>query len=47
MGCRASVPVSSLIMIAEADGMRESLGLARRKAVWAIKRLREEPLNCS
>jgi error-prone DNA polymerase len=41
---RAEVPVSSLIGIAEADGMRESFGLARREALWAIKALRDEPL---
>jgi error-prone DNA polymerase len=42
---RAGVPVSSLVEIAEADGMRESLGLARREALWAIKALRDEPLE--
>jgi error-prone DNA polymerase len=39
---RAGVPVSSLVRIAEADGMREALGLARREALWAIKVLRDE-----
>jgi error-prone DNA polymerase len=42
---RAGVAVSSLVMIAEADGMRESFGLARREALWAIKALRDEPLE--
>ena len=42
---RTGVPVSSLIEIAEADGMRDSLGLARREALWAIKALRDEPLE--
>ncbi len=42
---RTGVPVSSLVEIAEADGMRESLGLARRDALWAIKALRDEPLE--
>jgi error-prone DNA polymerase len=32
-------------MIAEADGMRESFGLARREALWTIKALRDEPLE--
>ena len=41
---RAGVSVSSLVMIAEADGMRQSFGLARREALWAIKALRDEPL---
>jgi error-prone DNA polymerase len=42
---RAGVPVASLVEIADADGMRESLGLARREALWAIKALRDEPLD--
>ncbi|UGV24677.1 error-prone DNA polymerase [Rhodopseudomonas boonkerdii] len=42
---RAGVSVSSLVMIAEADGMRESFELARREALWAIKALRDEPLE--
>ncbi|MGQ2970922.1 error-prone DNA polymerase [Brevundimonas mediterranea] len=41
---RASVPAASLVKIAEADGFRASLGLARREALWAIKGLRDEPL---
>jgi error-prone DNA polymerase len=39
------VPVSSLVEMADADAMRESLGLARRQALWAIKALRDEPLD--
>jgi error-prone DNA polymerase len=42
---RAGVSVASLVMIAEADGMRSSFGLARREALWAIKALRDEPLE--
>ena len=42
---RTGVPISSLVEIAEADGMRESFGLARRDALWAIKALRDEPLE--
>ncbi|MDR6894886.1 error-prone DNA polymerase [Bosea sp. BE109] len=41
---RARVPVSALAQIAEADGFRPSLGLARREALWAIRVLRDEPL---
>ncbi len=41
---RAGVPAASLVKIAEADGFRPSLGLARREALWAIKALRDEPL---
>ncbi|RWH52864.1 MAG: DNA polymerase III subunit alpha [Mesorhizobium sp.] len=41
---RAGVPQAALIQLAEADGFRPSLGLARREALWAIKALREEPL---
>ncbi len=41
---RAGVPAASLVKIAEADGFRESLGHARREALWAIKALRDEPL---
>jgi error-prone DNA polymerase len=41
---RAGVPVIALTQIAEADGFRPSLGLARREALWAIKALRDEPL---
>jgi error-prone DNA polymerase len=41
---RARVPVAALARIAEADGFRPSLGLARREAIWAIRLLRDEPL---
>jgi error-prone DNA polymerase len=41
---RVGVPTASLIQIAEADGFRPSMGLARREALWAIKALRDEPL---
>jgi error-prone DNA polymerase len=41
---RAGVPTASLVQIADADGFRPSLGLARREALWAIKGLRDEPL---
>jgi error-prone DNA polymerase len=42
---RADVPVASLVQLAEADAMKESLGLARREALWALKGLRDEPLE--
>jgi DNA polymerase III alpha subunit len=42
---RADVPVASLAQLAEADAMKESLGLARREALWALKALRDEPLE--
>ena len=38
------VPAASLVKIAEADGFRSSMNLARREALWAIKALRDEPL---
>ena len=41
---RARVPSASLVEIADADGFRSSLYLARREALWAIKALRAEPL---
>jgi len=41
---RARVPVAALAQIAEADGFRPGLGLARREAIWAIRVLRDEPL---
>ncbi len=41
---RARVPAAALAQIAEADGFRPSLGLARREAIWAIRILRDEPL---
>src|SRR3546814_13136152 len=40
---RAGVPVTALVQIAEADGFRPALGMARREAPWAIKALRTEP----
>jgi error-prone DNA polymerase len=42
---RSDVSVASLIELAEADAMNESLGLARREALWALKALRDEPLE--
>jgi error-prone DNA polymerase len=42
---RADVPVAALVQLAEADAMNESLGLARREALWALKALRDEPLE--
>ncbi|WP_425994719.1 error-prone DNA polymerase [Afipia sp. DC4300-2b1] len=41
---RARVPAASLVEIADADGFRSCLHLARREALWAIKALRDEPL---
>jgi error-prone DNA polymerase len=41
---RSRVPVAALTRIAEADGFRPGLSLARREALWAIKALRDEPL---
>jgi error-prone DNA polymerase len=41
---RARVPAASLVKIAEADGFRPSMNLARREALWAIKALRDEPM---
>ena len=42
---RADVPVASLVQLAEADAMNESIGLTRREALWALKALRDEPLE--
>ncbi len=42
---RCDVPVACLVQLAEADAMNESLGLARREALWALKALRDEPLE--
>jgi error-prone DNA polymerase len=42
---RADVPVASLVQLTEADAMNESLGLARREALWTLKALRDEPLE--
>ncbi|TBN37715.1 DNA polymerase III subunit alpha [Paracoccus subflavus] len=41
---RAAVPIAALTHIAEADGFRPRLGLARREALWAIKGLAAEEL---
>ncbi|WP_136653095.1 error-prone DNA polymerase [Paracoccus aeridis] len=41
---RAGVPVAALTRIAEADGFRPNLCLARREALWAIKGLRDAEL---
>ena len=41
---RSRVPVAALTRIAEADGFRPGLSLARREALWALKALRDEPL---
>jgi DNA polymerase III alpha subunit len=41
---RADVPVSSLVQLAEADAMNESLRLARREALWSLKALRDEAI---
>ena len=41
---RAGVPAATLVHLADADAFRESLKLARRDALWAIKALRDEPL---
>jgi error-prone DNA polymerase len=41
---RASAPTGSLVRLAQADAFRESMGLARREAFWAIKPLRADPL---
>ncbi len=41
---RVRVPIASLTRIAEADGFRPALGLARREALWLLKGLRDEEL---
>jgi error-prone DNA polymerase len=41
---RSRVPVAALTRIAEADGFRPGLFLARREALWALRALRDEPL---
>ncbi|WP_312144761.1 error-prone DNA polymerase [Brevundimonas sp.] len=41
---RASIPVASLVKLAEADAFRPALKLERREALWALKALRDEPL---
>jgi error-prone DNA polymerase len=42
---RAKVPVTSLVELADGDAMKEAFGLPRREALWAIKALRDEPLE--
>jgi error-prone DNA polymerase len=42
---RANVPIASLVQLAEADALNESLALARREAIWALRALRDEPLK--
>jgi error-prone DNA polymerase len=42
---RSDVPVALLVQLAEANAMNESLGLARRQALWVLKALRDEPLG--
>jgi error-prone DNA polymerase len=41
---RSDIPVSALTKLAEADAYLPSLGIERRKALFAIKALRDEPL---
>ncbi|MDR6758683.1 error-prone DNA polymerase [Mycoplana sp. BE70] len=42
---RSGVPTASLVRLAEADAFLPSLKLDRRNALWAIKALRDEPLE--
>lgn len=42
---RSGVPTASLVKLAEADAFLPSLNLQRRDALWAIKALRDEPLE--
>jgi error-prone DNA polymerase len=42
---RADVQVASPVQLAEADAMNESLELARREALWALKALRDAALE--
>ncbi|CAK7261624.1 hypothetical protein K0P19_34320 [Shinella sp. YE25] len=42
---RSGVPTASLVKLAEADAFLSSLNLQRRDALWAIKALRDEPLE--
>ncbi|QPB22668.1 error-prone DNA polymerase [Rhizobium sp. 007] len=42
---RSGVPTASLVKLAEADAFLPSMGLERREALWAIKALRDEPLE--
>jgi error-prone DNA polymerase len=41
---RAGVPVAALTRLASADAFRETLGLQRREALWAIRALSDEQL---
>jgi error-prone DNA polymerase len=41
---RSGASAGSLLLLAEADAYRPSLGPVRRKALWALKGLRDEPL---
>lgn len=42
---RSGVPTASLVRLAEADAFFPALKLERRNALWAIKALRDEPLE--
>ncbi|ULJ76490.1 error-prone DNA polymerase [Rhizobium gallicum] len=42
---RSGVPTASLVKLADADAFLPSMGLERREALWAIKALRDEPLE--
>jgi len=42
---RSGVPPAALVKLAEADAFLPSLRLQRRDALWAIKALRDEPLE--
>lgn len=42
---RSGVPTAVLVKLAEADAFLSSLQLQRRDALWAIKALRDEPLE--
>ncbi|WPE24282.1 error-prone DNA polymerase [Shinella zoogloeoides] len=42
---RSGVPTAALVKLAEADAFLPSLQLQRRDALWAIKALRDEPLE--
>ena len=42
---RSGVPTAAIVKLAEADAFLPSLQLQRRDALWAIKALRDEPLE--
>ena len=42
---RSGVPAAALVKLADADAFLPSLQLQRRNALWAIKALRDEPLE--